>query len=272
MLARRIIPCLDINKGRVVKGVNFVNLRDAGDPIKNAKFYENEGADELVFLDITASIERRSTTIDLVKRISQVVFMPFTVGGGVNSAADIRRLLLAGAEKVSLNTAAVKNPELIKKASDIFGSQCIVVAIDAKLKRRTKEEGRRTRLVSRPSSLVSRPTWEVYINGGRTPTGLDALEWAKKAQKLGAGEILLTSMDYDGTKDGFDIKLTKAISEAVKIPVIASGGAGKLKDFFDVFKKTKATAGLAASIFHYREISIKKIKSYLGRKGIEVRI
>ncbi len=251
MLARRIIPCLDINKGRVVKGVNFVNLRDAGDPIKNAKFYENEGADELVFLDITASLERRSTTIDLVKRISQVVFMPFTVGGGVSSVADIRKLLLAGAEKVSLNTAAVRNPQLLKEASRVFGSQCIVVAIDAK----SKGKG-----------------WEVYINGGRTSTGLDALKWAKKAEKLGAGEILLTSMDYDGTKDGFDIKLTKAISEAVRIPVIASGGAGKLKDFLDVFKKTKATAGLAASIFHYREISIEKIKNYLSRKGIEVRI
>ena len=250
MLARRIIPCLDINKGRVVKGVNFVDLRDAGDPVKNAKFYENEGADELVFLDITASVERRSTTINLVKRISQVVFMPFTVGGGVNSVADIRKLLLAGAEKVSLNTAAVKNPQILKEASKVFGSQCVVVAIDAKAKGRG---------------------WEVYINGGRTPTGLDAQEWAKKAQKLGAGEILLTSMDCDGTKDGFDIKLTKAISEAVKIPVIASGGAGKLKDFLDVFKKTKATAGLAASIFHYREIRIKKIKDYLSKKGIKVR-
>jgi len=250
MLARRIIPCLDINKGRVVKGVNFVNLRDAGDPIKNAKFYEDEGADELVFLDITASLERRSTTIDLVKRISQVVFMPFTVGGGVSSVADIRKLLLAGAEKVSLNTAAVRNPQLLKEASRVFGSQCIVVAIDAKSKGRG---------------------WEVYINGGRTPTGLDALSWARKVQELGAGEILLTSMDCDGTKDGFDIKLTKTISEAVRIPVIASGGAGKLKDFLDVFKKTKATAGLAASIFHYREISIKKIKDYLSKKEIEVR-
>jgi len=250
MLARRIIPCLDINKGRVVKGVNFVDLRDAGDPVKNAKFYENEGADELIFLDITASVERRSTTINLVKRISEVVFMPFTVGGGVSSVADIRKLLLAGAEKVSLNTAAVKNPQLLKEASKVFGSQCVVVAIDAKAKGRG---------------------WEVYINGGRTPTGLDAQEWAKKAQKLGAGEILLTSMDCDGTKDGFDIKLTKAISEAVKIPVIASGGAGKLKDFLDVFKKTKATAGLAASIFHYREIRIKKIKDYLSKKGIKVR-
>jgi len=277
MLARRIIPCLDINKGRVVKGVNFVNLRDAGDPIRNAKFYENEGADELVFLDITASVERRSTTIDLVKRISQVVFMPFTVGGGVSSVADIRKLLLAGAEKVSLNTAAVKNPEFIKKASDVFGSQCIVVAIDAKLKRRTRDEGRGTKgkssiVQAKRSSFVYRSEWEVYINGGRTPTGLDALKWAKKVQELGAGEILLTSMDYDGTKGGFDIKLTKAISEAVKIPVIASGGAGKLKDFLDVFKKTRATAGLAASIFHYRQISVKRIKDYLNKKGIEVRI
>jgi len=280
MLARRIIPCLDIDKGRVVKGVNFVNLRDAGDPIKNAKFYENEGADELVFLDITASLERRSTIIDLVKKISQVVFMPFTVGGGVSSTADIRKLLLAGAEKVSLNTAAVKNPQLLKEASRVFGSQCIVVAIDAKkvdCRPQTRDYRLKTTrakkgLKSEVCSLRSDNSWEVYINGGRMPTGLDALEWAKKAQKLGAGEILLTSMDYDGTKDGFDIKLTKAISEAVKIPVIASGGAGKLKDFLDVFKKTKATAGLAASIFHYREISIKKIKSYLSRKGVEVRI
>ncbi|MDP8289982.1 MAG: imidazole glycerol phosphate synthase subunit HisF [Candidatus Susulua stagnicola] len=251
MLAKRIIPCLDINKGRVVKGVNFINLQDAGDPIKNAKFYEDQGADELVFLDITASVEKRATTIELVKKISQVVFMPFTVGGGIKSVLDIRRLLLAGAEKVSLNTAAVKNPQLIKEASDIFGSQCIVVAIDAK----SKGKG-----------------WEVYINGGRTATGIDVLKWAQKVQKLGAGEILLTSMDYDGTKDGFDIKLVRAISDLVEIPVIASGGAGKLKDFFDVFKETKATAGLAASIFHYRQISIKNIKGYLRKKGIKVRI
>jgi len=251
MLAKRIIPCLDINKGRVVKGVNFINLQDAGDPIKNAKFYEDQGADELVFLDITASVEKRATTIELVKKISQVVFMPFTVGGGIKSVLDIRRLLLAGAEKVSLNTAAVKNPQLIKEASDIFGSQCIVVAIDAK----SKGKG-----------------WEVYINGGRTATGIDVLKWAQKVQKLGAGEILLTSMDYDGTKDGFDIKLVRAISDLVEIPVIASGGAGKLKDFFGVFKETKATAGLAASIFHYRQISIKNIKGYLRKKGIKVRI
>lgn len=252
MLAKRIIPCLDIKDGRVVKGVNFINLRDAGDPVKNAKFYEDQGADELVFLDITASVEMRSTTLDLVKKVAEVVFMPFTVGGGIKNTLEIRKLLLAGAEKVSLNTAAVKNPELIKKASKVFGSQCIVVAIDAKLKKNKKN-------------------WEVYINGGRTPTGLDAVRWAKRAQRLGAGEILLTSMDYDGTKKGFDIKLTRAISKEVKIPVIASGGAGNIKDFFEVFSKTKATAGLAASIFHYREISIKNIKDYLKKTKIEVR-
>jgi len=279
MLARRIIPCLDINKGRVVKGVNFINLQDAGDPIKNAKFYQDQGADELVFLDITASVERRGTTVDLVKKISQVVFMPFTVGGGISSVLDIRKLLLAGAEKVSLNTAAVKNPQLIKQASDIFGSQCIVVAIDAKkvdhrpqtIDYRPKTKRIKKSLKSEVLSLKPDSKWEVYINGGRTATGIDALKWARKAQKLGAGEILLTSMDCDGTKDGFDIKLVKAISEAVEIPVIASGGAGKLKDFFDVFKKTKATAGLAASIFHYRQISIKEIKKYLNKKGVKVR-
>ena len=253
MLAKRIIPCLDINKGRVVKGVNFLNLRDAGDPVKNAKFYEDEGADELVFLDITASIEGRSTTVNLVKKVAEVVFMPFTVGGGVNSVEDVRKLLLAGAEKVSVNTAAVKNPGIIKKASGIFGNQCIVVAIDAKWEPEKKY-------------------WQVYINGGRTPTGLDALKWAKQAERLGAGEILLTSMDRDGTKDGFDLKLTKAISNAVKIPVIASGGAGSIRHFEDVFTKTEATAALAASIFHYRQIRIKKIKEQLDKKRVRVRI
>ncbi|MBP7089020.1 MAG: imidazole glycerol phosphate synthase subunit HisF [Candidatus Omnitrophica bacterium] len=258
MLAKRIIPCLDINKGRVVKGVNFINLRDAGDPVKNAEFYEREGADELVFLDITASIEKRSTTIDLVRKVAKVVFMPFTVGGGINSIKEIRELLLAGAEKVSLNTAAVKNPKLISKASEIFGSQCIVVAIDAK--RKTQNARRKTN------------KWEVYINGGRTPTGIDVVSWAKKIEKMGAGEILLTSMDCDGTKDGFDIALTKAVTEVVKIPVIASGGAGQLSHFYDIFKKTKATAALAASVFHFRELSVSKIKEYLDKKGIMVRI
>ncbi|MFA7676833.1 MAG: imidazole glycerol phosphate synthase subunit HisF [Candidatus Omnitrophota bacterium] len=308
MLAKRIIPCLDINNGRVVKGINFVNLKDAGDPVDNAKVYEHQGADELVFLDITASHQKRSTTIDLVSRVAKVVFMPFAVGGGARNINDIRRLLLAGAEKVSLNTAVVKNPQLIRQASKIFGSQCIVVAIDAKLryspeqsrraidaklryspehsrraidaksKYRTKDVERRTsgvgcrKNVSRLTSYISRNEWEVYINGGRTPTGIDVIKWAEKAEKLGAGEILLTSMDYDGTKKGFDIELTKAVADTVNIPVIASGGAGKLSDFYEVFTKTKATAALAASIFHYREIGIKEVKRYLKNKGVEVRI
>ncbi|MDD5195261.1 MAG: imidazole glycerol phosphate synthase subunit HisF [Candidatus Omnitrophica bacterium] len=274
MLAKRIIPCLDINKGRVVKGVNFLNLRDAGDAIANAQFYEKEGADELIFLDITASYEQRSTIVDLVGKVAQVVFMPFTVGGGIRSAEDIREILLAGADKVSLNTAAVKNPEIIKKTSRIYGSQCIVVAIDAKKaeNRGQKTENRKKdNLSSDICHLTSGKKWEVYINGGRTPTGLDAVEWAKKVERLGAGEILLTSMDYDGTKNGFDIELTKAISSAVKIPVIASGGAGKLEHFNEVFKKTEATAALAASIFHYREYRLKEVKEYLAKRGIEVR-
>lgn len=251
MIAKRIVPCLDIDQGRVVKGVNFINLRDAGDPVKNAQYYEDQGADELVFLDITASCQKRATTVDLVRKVSAVVFMPFTVGGGIRTTADIRKMLLAGAEKVSLNTAAVKNPLLIKQGAKIFGSQCIVVAIDAKGKAKS---------------------WEVYVNGGRTPTGLDAVKWAKKAEKLGAGEILLTSMDCDGTKKGFDLKLTKAVASAVKIPVIASGGGGHPIDFYNVFKKTKATAALAASIFHYREVKIKEIKQYLKKKKIGVRL
>jgi len=256
MLAKRIIPCLDINKGRVVKGINFVNLKDAGDPVKNALFYDKEGADELVFLDITASCEKRSATIGLIKKVAKVVFIPFTVGGGIQSVDDVKQLLLAGAEKVSLNTAAVRNPELIKKAAAVFGSQCIVVAIDAK---------------KRPSS-VSRSGWEVYINGGRTPTGLDVIDWAKKCACFAAGEILLTSMDSDGVKNGFDIELTKAVSKAIRIPVIASGGAGKIEHFQHIFEKTKATAALAASIFHYREIRIKKIKEHLKKNKISVRI
>jgi cyclase len=276
MLAKRIIPCLDINKGRVVKGVNFVNLRDAGDPVENALVYEKEGADELVFLDITASHERRATTVSLVKKVSEVVFMPFTVGGGIRCAEDIREILLAGADKISLNTAAVKDPSIVKKASRIFGSQCIVVAIDAKLQR-AKDRNQASEVIKKNLSsdichLTFGLKWEVYINGGRTPTGLDALEWAKQVEKLGAGEILLTSMDYDGTKDGYDIALTKAIASTVRIPVIASGGAGKLEDFYEIFKKTKATAALAASVFHFRELKVKEIKGYLKKKGIEVRI
>ena len=286
MLAKRIIPCLDINKGRVVKGVNFIYLKDAGDPVKNAKFYEKEGADELVFLDITASYERRSTTVDLVKEVAKVVFMPFTVGGGIRSVDDIREILLAGAEKVSLNTAAVKNPQLIIESSKIFGEQCIVVAIDAKKTKDERrvlvplaiDEGRKGKDVKNsPSGKNGRMStkfssgWEVYINGGRTPTGLDVVKWAKKVEKLGAGEILLTSMGSDGTKGGFDIELTKAVSEAVKIPVIASGGAGKIEDFLEVFEKTRCTAALAASIFHFREIRINEISNYLNEKGVNIR-
>lgn len=251
MLAKRIIPCLDIKDGRVVKGINFVKLRDAGDPVENAQFYEKEGADELIFLDITASSEERKIILKVVKGCAEKVFMPFTVGGGIRSLEDIRSLLKAGADKVSINTAAVKNPSLIKKASQKFGNQCIVVAIDA----RKKEN-----------------SWEVYIYGGRTPTGLDALKWAKKVERLGAGEILLTSMDKDGTEDGYDIKLTKSISEAVNIPVIASGGAGNPEHLYQVFTLGEADAALAASIFHYRKYSVKRVKEYLKKRGINVRV
>lgn len=251
MLAKRIIPCLDVKDGRVVKGVKFVNLRDAGDPVRNASFYEKEGADELVFLDITASFEDREIMLDVVRRTAEQVFMPLTVGGGIRNIEDIRNLLKAGADKVSINTAAVKNPDLITKASDRFGSQCIVVAIDAKRKGKS---------------------WEVYINGGRTPTGKDAVKWAKEAQRKGAGEILLTSMDCDGTKKGYDLKLTRRISEDVGIPVIASGGAGRLQHLYDALTKGKADAVLAASIFHFKEFSIKEAKNYLKKKGVPIRI
>lgn len=251
MLAKRIIPCLDIKEGRVVKGVKFLGLRDAGDPVEVARVYDREEADELVFLDITASFEKRKTLIGLVEQIAKNIFMPFTVGGGISDISDIRCLLNAGAEKVSINTQAVKFPDLIKESSRKFGSQCIVVAIDAK---------------------KAKDNWEVYINGGRTATGLDALEWGKKATALGAGEILLTSMDFDGTKDGFDIALTKAITDAVDIPVIASGGAGKLEHFFEVLTEAGASAGLAASIFHYQEYSIRQVKEYLKERGVPVRL
>ena len=255
MLTKRIIPCLDIKDGRVVKGVNFINLRDAGDAVENAKFYDRCGADELVFLDITASHERRKTTIQLVEKVAESIFLPFTVGGGISTIDDIRNLLNAGCDKVSINTAAVKKPVFIKKASKRFGSQCIVVAIDARCKVKTKEKQK----------------WEVYINGGRTPTGLDAIEWAKRVEKLGAGEILLTSMDYDGTKEGYDTELTKKISESVHIPVIASGGAGNLEHLYEALICGKADAVLAASIFHFRQYSVLDAKDYLKKKGVKVR-
>ncbi|MFA5063241.1 MAG: imidazole glycerol phosphate synthase subunit HisF [Candidatus Omnitrophota bacterium] len=251
MLAKRIIPCLDIKDGRVVKGVKFLGLKDAGDPVDVAKLYDAQEADELTFLDITASVEKRKTLIDLVERIAQNIFMPFTVGGGIADLSDIRNLLNAGAEKVSINTQAVKFPELIQDASKKFGSQCIVLAIDAK----KMGDG-----------------WEVFINGGRTPTGLDAIQWVKKGVELGAGEVLLTSMDYDGTKDGYDLGLTEAICKAVNVPVIASGGAGKLEHFYDCFAKTGAQAALAASLFHYGELTVKQVKEYLKKKGIPVRL
>jgi cyclase len=242
---------LDIKDYRVVKGVKFLELKDAGDPVSVAKVYDSEQADELVFLDITASFEKRKTLVDLVERIAKNIFMPFNVGGGISDTSDIRDLLNAGAEKVSINTQAVKCPDLINDAAKKFGSQCIVVAIDAK-----KENDH----------------WQVYVNGGRTPTELDVLEWAKQAAGSGAGEILLTSMDYDGTKDGYDIPLTKIIADVVDIPVIASGGAGELEHFFEVFTKTNASAALAASIFHYQQYSIRQVKEYLRQKGVAVRL
>ncbi|WP_456400787.1 imidazole glycerol phosphate synthase subunit HisF [Persephonella sp.] len=252
MLAKRIIPCLDVNKGRVVKGVNFVNLIDAGDPVESAKAYDEAGADELVFLDITASAEDRDIILDVVKETAETVFMPLTVGGGVRTLEDIRKLLESGADKVSINTAAVKSPSLVESAANRFGSSTIVVAIDAK--------------------KVGENKWEVFIHGGRTKTGIDAVEWAKAVEDLGAGEILLTSMDKDGTKDGYDIELTRKISESVSIPVIASGGAGKKEHFFDAFTEGKADAALAASLFHFKELSISDLKVYLKEKGITVRL
>ncbi|MDR1194976.1 MAG: imidazole glycerol phosphate synthase subunit HisF [Endomicrobium sp.] len=250
MLGKRVIPCLDVNKGRVVKGTNFVSLRDAGDPVEVAQRYNDEGADELVFLDITATHEGRDTTVDLVRRTAEKVFIPLTVGGGIRTLDDIRNLLNAGADKVSLNSSAVKNPAIIKEASGKFGMQCIVVAIDAK--------------------KVSDGKWNVYVHGGRIDTGIDAVEWAKKAVSLGAGEILLTSMDKDGTKDGYDLQLLKAVSDAVNAPVIASGGAGEIKHFADACEYG-ASAVLAASLFHYKELTIKEVKDYLKSKNIPVR-
>ena len=261
MLSKRIIPCLDIKDSRVVKGIKFLGLKDAGDPVQVAKAYDQEGADELVFLDITASFEGRKTLVGLVEKIAQNIFMPFTVGGGVADIDDIRNLLNAGAEKVSLNTQVVKFPTLITEAAKRFGSQCIVVAIDAK-----------ETLSDDSHTFNKERKWQVYINGGKTPTELEAIAWAEEAARLGAGEILLTSMDYDGTKDGYDIELTRRVCRAVDVPVIASGGAGKPEHFLEAFKKTGCDACLAASIFHYQEYPIKQLKQYLKRENIAVRL
>ncbi len=251
MLAKRIVPCLDVKDGRVVKGVNFIALRDAGDPVEIAKGYDQGRADEIVFLDITASYEKRGILLDVIKKTAEEVFMPLTVGGGIRDIRDIRELLNAGADKVSINTSAVLQPGLVTEAASRFGSQCIVVAIDARMKD---------------------SSWEVYIHGGRTPTNKDAVAWAKEAEDRGAGELLLTSMDYDGTKDGYDIELTRAVTDAVSIPVIASGGAGKLLHFSEVFKKTDADAALAASVFHYGELRIQDVKEHLKENNINVRL
>lgn len=250
MLGKRIIPCLDVTEGRVVKGTKFVNLKDAGDPVELAAYYDQEGADELVFLDITASSDKRYIMLEVVKKVAEKVFIPFTVGGGIKDLVTMRELLAGGADKISINTAAINDPQLITKAAEKFGSQCVVVAIDAKR---------------------SGDHWEVYTHGGRTPTGRDAIQWAKEAEKLGAGEILLTSMDKDGTKDGYDLELTRAIADALVIPVIASGGAGKTEHIWLAFVQGHADAALLASLLHYRELTIKEIKDYLENKGITVR-
>ena len=271
MLAKRIIPCLDVNNGRVVKGVNFVNLRDAGDPVEVARAYNDAGADELVFLDITASHQRRPIILEVVERTAAVAFMPLTVGGGVRSAEDIRALLNAGADKTAINTAAVENPALINEAAARFGSQCIVIAIDAKRVRGSGIGDRGSNDEPRFTTHDSRPRWEVYTHGGRTATGKDAIAWAKEAQARGAGEILLTSMDRDGTKDNYDLELTRAVAEAVGIPVVASGGAGKLEHFAEVLTHGKADAALAASLFHFGDLSIADVKTYLATRGVVVR-
>ena len=253
MFTTRIIPCLDVHNGRVVKGVNFVNLRDAGDPVEIAAAYDKAGADEVVFLDITASSDARNTVVDMVRRVAENVFIPFTVGGGIRTVEDFKVLLREGADKISINSSAINRPELISEAADKFGSQCVVVAIDAK--KRADGSG-----------------WNIYKNGGRIDVGIDAVEWAKKVCRMGAGEILLTSMDCDGTKAGYDIELTRAIAEAVSVPVIASGGAGTMEHFYEALTDGKADAALAASLFHYKELEIREVKKYLREKGLSVRL
>ena len=253
MFTKRIIPCLDVHNGRVVKGVNFVNLRDAGDPVEIAAAYDRAGADEVVFLDITASSDARNTVVDMVRRVAENVFIPFTVGGGIRTVEDFKVLLREGADKISINSSAINRPELISEAADKFGSQCVVVAIDAK--KRADGSG-----------------WNIYKNGGRIDVGIDAVEWAEKVCRMGAGEILLTSMDCDGTKAGYDIELTRAIAEAVSVPVIASGGAGTMEHFYEALTDGKADAALAASLFHYKELEIREVKKYLREKGLSVRL
>ncbi|MBM6826755.1 imidazole glycerol phosphate synthase subunit HisF [Mordavella massiliensis] len=252
MHTKRIVPCLDVHNGRVVKGVNFVDLKDAGDPVEIGKAYDKAGADELVFLDITASSDARSTVVDMVRRVAETVFIPFTVGGGIRTVEDFKALLREGADKISINSSAINTPELISEAADKFGSQCVVVAIDAK----RREDG----------------GWNIYKNGGRIDVGIDAVEWAARVEKLGAGEILLTSMDCDGTKAGYDLELTRAIAEMVNIPVIASGGAGTMEHFYEALTEGKADAALAASLFHYKELEIRQVKEYLRDKGVPVRL
>lgn len=253
MFTKRIIPCLDVHNGRVVKGVNFVDLIDAGDPVAIAKAYDEAGADEVVFLDITASSDARETVVDMVRKVAANVFIPFTVGGGIRTVEDFKAILREGADKISINSAAINRPELIAEAAEKFGSQCVVVAIDAK----KREDG---------------TGWNIYKNGGRIDVGIDAIEWAKKVESLGAGEILLTSMDGDGTKAGYDLELTRAVAEAVSIPVIASGGAGTLEHFYEAFTEGKADATLAASLFHFKELEVKEVKQYLREKGVSVRL
>jgi imidazole glycerol-phosphate synthase subunit HisF len=276
MLAKRIIPCLDVKDGRVVKGIHFVDLRDAGDPVENARAYDEQGADELTYLDITASAEKRKIILEVVRRTAEEVFMPLTVGGGIRTLEEIRELLRAGADKVSLNTAAVQTPDFVREASEKFGSQCIVVAIDAKRRPAQEEIWSLADAAARRDGwdledLRAKISWEVFIHGGRTPTGIDALEWARKAENAGAGEILLTSMDRDGTKKGYDLPLTRIFSDALSIPVIASGGAGTLEHLLEALVQGRADAVLAASIFHFRERTIGEAKRFLRERGVVVR-